>query len=369
MSSHTPRDFGIGRLFGAVREAIVVADSESENIVLWNEAATAIFGYPTEEAVGMPLHTLVPAELRDRHLSGLDHYRLTGHGNLMDRHSVLELPAIHKDGSRIWIEMTLTPVEHRELDQRFAMAIIRNVTDKKKLAEERDQFVAFVAHDVRSPMSVVKGITETLLERWDLLDDEKRTSSLRAVLRSADAAIASVGELVEASALEGAHFRFDIAPFDVGTLVSSIVEDVQAANPHRIFQCEMEPHLSLALGDTQRTRQVLENLLTNAIKFSPSTTPVRVSGAKVNNAIEVSVADQGSGISEENLDKIFDKFVRVSAPDEPRVSGAGIGLYTSRLLMEGQSGWLRVASNEGKGATFTFGLPISNPDIGPVDVG
>ena len=133
-----PRDLGIGRLFESVREAVIVADAHTGRIVLWNPAATEIFGYPTYEALAMSVEALVPQRLKERHRMGLSRYRETGHGRYVDSRELLELPAVHRDGDEISIEMSLSPLEPvREsgVEGRFVLAIVRDVTERKRAEE------------------------------------------------------------------------------------------------------------------------------------------------------------------------------------------------------------------------------------------
>jgi PAS domain S-box-containing protein len=138
-----PQDLGIGHLFEHVRDAVIVAEAATGRIVLWNPAATEIFGYPASEALEMNVENLVPARLRDRHRAGLASYRETGHGTYIDSPSLLELPAVRKSGEEICIEMSLSAIEpvggkaaNGGGQERYALAIIREVTDRKRAEEE-----------------------------------------------------------------------------------------------------------------------------------------------------------------------------------------------------------------------------------------
>jgi PAS domain S-box-containing protein len=133
-----PQDVGIGRLFDSVRDAVILADSRTQQIVLWNPGATDIFGYSTAEALGLRIEALVPEYLKHRHREGITHYAETGHGSYVDSHKLLELPALIKSGEEISIEMSLSPIrEIPGLDERaFVLAIIRNITERKKAEKE-----------------------------------------------------------------------------------------------------------------------------------------------------------------------------------------------------------------------------------------
>ncbi len=134
-----PRDLGIGRLFEKVRDAVIVAEAETQQIVLWNRMATTIFGYSTTEALGLHVEALVPEHLKDQHRVGIARYAKTGHGPYIDSHRPLELPALRKDGRAIYVELSLSPigpVDDADYDKHFVLAIIRDITERKQAEEE-----------------------------------------------------------------------------------------------------------------------------------------------------------------------------------------------------------------------------------------
>ena len=133
-----PADFGIGRLFGYMRDAVVVANAATEQIVLWNAAAAEIFGYSEPEALGLPLHCLVPESLRDAHRAGIARYQETGTGALIEAGRPLELTGLRKDGTEVPVELTLTCIEEMDADgNRYALAVVRDITDRKRAEEAR----------------------------------------------------------------------------------------------------------------------------------------------------------------------------------------------------------------------------------------
>jgi two-component system, sensor histidine kinase and response regulator len=133
-----PEELGFGRLFDRIRDAVVVADARTQQVVLWNPAAESMFGYSTSEALKLRVEALVPEALKDAHQTGIASYDETRHGRYIDSHRLLDLPAITKDGEEIRIELSLSPispVDEADRGGRFVLAIIRDTTERKRTEE------------------------------------------------------------------------------------------------------------------------------------------------------------------------------------------------------------------------------------------
>src|SRR5215203_1966410 len=151
-----PRDLGIGHLFERVWDAVIVADAHTGRIVLWNPAATELFGYSVSEALEMNVEELVPERLRERHRAGLARYRETGHGPYVDSRELLDLPALRKDGGETRIEMSLSTIEPvrnvGDEERRYALAVVRDITERKTtevaLRESEERFHALVQNSL-----------------------------------------------------------------------------------------------------------------------------------------------------------------------------------------------------------------------------
>jgi PAS domain S-box-containing protein len=163
-------EFGVGRLLDLVRDAVVLGEAESGRVVLWNEAAEAMFGYPRSEAIGMPLENLVPERLRARHRAGLAGYAATGRGPLIDSATVFEVPARRKDDRELTVELSLSPIGEPGTAGRFVLAIARDVTERERLRREAEQArldgallaARCVAHRVNDLLMLVSGNAQLL---------------------------------------------------------------------------------------------------------------------------------------------------------------------------------------------------------------
>lgn len=356
-----PAYFGIGKLFDVIREGVIVANAETERIVLWNPAATAVFGYSEEEAVGMPLHRLVPESLRDRHRAGIRRYAETGRGDLIGQRQVLELPALRKDGTEITIEFSLTPLESVKHESRFALAIIRDVTERIELEQLKNDFVAMVAHDLRSPMSVIAGFAETLNKRWDDLETAQRNMLLEGIARNVYSLDHLVEDVLHVARLESGHFSYDSEPFDLKALVQRTVAETPRSEGEPEIELQLEEGLPPAVGDELRNWQILNNLISNAFKFSSPGSPVLVTLSRSEDGLRVEIVDQGVGITEQDVKRLFNKFFRVSQGGG-KAAGTGLGLYICRLMVEAQGGTIGVSSQPGKGSTFYYTIPAGEPE-------
>ncbi|MGH2806865.1 MAG: PAS domain S-box protein [Actinomycetota bacterium] len=187
-ASFTPEDFGIGRLFWNIRDAIVVANAATERIVLWNPCAAELFGYTEEEALSMPLHALVPERLVEVHRRGLAGYQETGEGLLIDSGTPVELAGQHKDGHEVPIELTLTKIPDVSPEgHRFALAIVRDLKDRKAAEDARAAYRELEIHRRQAAKlhdSIVQGLA-TAKMALELDMREKSAEAIEETLRRA----------------------------------------------------------------------------------------------------------------------------------------------------------------------------------------
>lgn len=346
----SPEDVGIGRLFYAIAEAVVVASAVDELIYLWSPAAERMFGYTEQEAVGMPLETLVPQPLRPRHREGIRRFSSTGSGRFIGSGRALEVTGTKADGSSVEIELSLTPIRDAFPELKLVLALARDIGDRKRLETERDHFMAMVAHDIASPLSVVMGMSE-LLGREKL--DDQVVFKLDAIRRNTERALDVARDLTEAAYIEDAGFTIEPRVFDLAELVAEGVAEASNSQPDRRFHVSAQPGLWV-VADPLRTNQVLNNLVGNALKFSAG--DVTVTCETRDRYGRVTVRDRGPGIERDASRRVFEKFARGRHPAGP---GSGLGLYISHLLVQAQGGYIGVESEPGAGASFWFELPLA----------
>jgi PAS domain S-box-containing protein len=519
---YRPRAFGMGRLFDDIRDAIIVAELRAGEIVLWNDSATRILGYTREEAVGRPLVSLVPEELREAHLAAVSRFADTGRGKHVDSHMPLELQALTKDGRRVDVEVQFIRIPEAPDDGKYVGAFVRDISARKKLERDRvrltkefqlllqstgegffgldtdglctfsnaagaemfgyreyevlgkdmhelihhsfadgapypkeecpifdtlrsgrghrmydevmwrgdgtpipvryssypiidegrlrgavvaieditarkrleealrdrneqlrlafekerdsvkrlqdldvlkNEFVAMVAHDLRSPMTVVAGMADAIRNRWESMEEVKKLTFLEMISDNIHRLSDLVEDILVVARLESEEFSYELAPFDLVALVRRVGTEMGGQAGRDVLVRDGD-ELPDAYADDQRTWQVLTNLVSNALKFSPRDSEVEIEIVHDDNdMLRVAVIDQGIGMLSEEQSKLFQKFARLSQTGlEKQISGTGLGLYISKRMVEDQGGHIWVESEVGEGSTFTFTIPVATEE-------
>lgn len=239
------------------------------------------------------------------------------------------------------------------------IGIHADINDQKMKLQEKDEFISIASHEMKTPLTTAKGFLQ-LLE--STIDKQNSTANLYAekAINSIERLSELVSELLDVSKIQYGKLNYTIREFNFEGLIEDTVESVQLSTPkHTIVKTGSAGNVT---GDKNRLQQVIINLLTNAVKYSPNAKEVFIDVKEKNGEILVAVKDTGLGISEQNLDKIFDKYFRVEE-HAIEFQGLGIGLYISHEIILRHQGKLWVESVVGEGSTFYFTLPLQNDKI------
>jgi PAS domain S-box-containing protein len=327
------------RSLGHVAEAVILLDIDGI-VRYWNPAAVANLGVAEHQALNRPIGEVFPE---------IDTVQ-----QALTRSDGPGLAPVSRAGSERWFRVS----ESRFSEGR--VLVLRNVTGEQQLERTRAEFLATASHELRTPLAAVYGAVRTLRrpdrEPDPALDDrllsmiEQESERLRAI----------VEQILVASQLDRRELRLDRRDCDVDELCESVLASARvhaavehtlvldAPGGHRVIEC-----------DPGRLRQVVANLLDNAIKYTPNggRTELRIRDGR--GSVKIEVADEGVGIPVEAQQRVFEKFFRVDANMLAGVGGSGLGLYISRELVEQMGGTLRLRSEPGRGSTFTVELPRS----------
>ena len=324
-----------------VADGIVAVDRDGR-VVLWNAAAERITGVPASEAVGHTPFEVVRRELESE----------SGGTN--------RLVPIMRGGEEVWLSLS----EALMRDPAGAVAgrifAFRDISAERLVDEMKSDFVSTVSHELRTPLTSIYGFAETLLRRDIGFSDEERETFLGYIASEAERLTGIVDALLNVARLDSGTLQVELVPTDIGELLEEAVSEGSVpaiTNGHR-FVVDLEDDVPQVRADPDKLRQVVAQLVENAVKYSPAGAVVRVEARARPDAVEITVSDEGSGIPESELDRIFDKFYRASVTQP----GTGLGLFIAQGLVSAMGGRIWVRSKEGGGSRFTFALPVANSE-------
>jgi signal transduction histidine kinase len=244
----------------------------------------------------------------------------------------------------------------KELEQ--LMDEISRLHAMRELDRMKSEFISSISHELRTPLGFITGYVTTLL-RSDVSHSEKtRREFLKIIKEESEKLLELVENLLDTSRIQTGSFAVERRPMDIGKLAQKVVEKVESMTDQYSLLISFDPKLPSVLGDSLRLEQVLHNLLENAIKYSPNGSQITISGKLKNDHIQVSITDEGQGIPQTELTKIFDAFYRIPVPDGQRVMGAGLGLTICKAIVEAHGGSIWAESTSGRGSIFYFTLPL-----------
>ncbi|HEY40843.1 MAG TPA: PAS domain S-box protein [Dehalococcoidia bacterium] len=285
--------------------------------------------------------------------------------------SPYECRVVSKDGQIRWIVEKTTSIIYE--GKRSVLGYYMDIDDRKKLEwdvakyKELDDLkktlLSTVSHELRTPLSNVKGYANLLLEHQHKLNEDDWLDFVRGIDKDTDRLTIFVNDLLNLSRLEAGLLSVDKKLRSINRLVKEVVSEAQIRHPHHLITCKETGRLPRVRMDTRRIRQVLDNLIDNACKYSADGTRVKVSASQTGNEILLGVSDQGIGIATENLEKVFDPMYRIKHEGSEKIPGIGLGLSVCKGLIDSHGGRIWMESELGKGSTCWFTLPLATGNI------
>ena len=243
-----------------------------------------------------------------------------------------------------------------------AVTAMHDVTERKQAERLRDEFVALVSHELRTPLTSIQGYLDLLLEEDEneIDDPAMRRQFLSVIGRNARRLGRLVGDLLFVAQFEAGSLRLDWQQTDVRQVLANAVE---AARPRAesnglVLELEATERLPLLRADGDRLGQAVDNLISNALKYTPDGGTVTVRAARVGDDVRIEVTDTGIGIAHDEQERLFQRFFRASSATERHIPGVGLGLTIVKAIVEGHGGTVSVSSTEGAGSTFSLDLPV-----------
>ncbi|HXF06470.1 MAG TPA: ATP-binding protein [Blastocatellia bacterium] len=346
------------RVIESMSEALFLLDS-SGRIVRVNRAAGRLLGMDPEELTGKPFADVcgttdvptTPKELLDRAPGGtLTHYETTIR-SLTGQAIPVNLSCVLSRDRRGKITGVL--INARDISE-----IYQAQQAERELMRLKEEFVASISHELRTPLASIKGFAE-LLRKGKADDPALQQEFLTRMIHEVDRLMALVNDLLDMSRMESGRLELTLVEVDLADVITETFKTLGTlAEQKGITLRSTLPDQPLVVrADRLRLEQVLINLVGNAIKFTDGPKPVLVTAESETDRVVVKVIDQGPGIPEEEIPRLFDKFYQVTSSAKRAAKGTGLGLYISRLIVEAHGGHIGVITELGKGSTFYFTLP------------
>jgi PAS domain S-box-containing protein len=331
------------RALAFVADGVLLVD-EDGIVRIWNAAAEVITGLPEREVVGRQAAEAVPG------WAAIDAHVPVAAGPGTPRAETVPLELAH--GER-WLSISGVSLPGG------TVYAFRDLTEERRVERLKSEFVSTISHELRTPLAAIYGAALTL-QRQDPQLDDQREKLLDVVAAEAERLARIVNDILWVSRVESGTLHVEVESCEPTLLASAVVEAARAHLPGNLsLGLEAAPDLPLVAADADKVRQILSNLVDNAVKYSPDGGVIRMRITSDDDHVLFAVVDEGLGVPASEQHRIFEKFYRLDPELTRGVGGTGLGLYISRELVRRMNGRIHVDSTEGVGATFTVELPIA----------
>ncbi|MBY5931708.1 response regulator [Tateyamaria omphalii] len=353
-------------------DAIVTSDEEGR-IIGFNEAAEGVFGWRRKDIIGQKMDdTIIPHRMREAHRDGMERYLKTNEPRVVDS-GRFELAALRKSGEEFPVELNITTTD--VAGQKSFIAYVRDISERKineqKLIDARDRaqtmdkaktrFLAIMSHEIRTPLNGILGVLD-LLKTTSLTQQQERYAKIATA--SSEILLEYVNEALDITRIEGGALQFSPQDFDLVNLMTNLVDvlDPLAREKQLALSLHVADGMRMCFhGDNNRIRQILTNLIGNAIKFTDSgAVKVSVTGihGPATTSVRFAVCDTGAGIAPDDQEHVFEDFVSLAQGAGRQSRGDGLGLSIARRIAREMGGDITLDSQAGAGSTFTLILPL-----------
>jgi PAS domain S-box-containing protein len=335
-------------------DGVMILDTQCR-IRVFNHALEEMTGWAADEALGQPCSRVLA--LRDRQGKDICEAQCPLLQTESEEPPYVEGDIKRPDGSVVTAGITYSPLYDKEGHLVSVIANVRDITRFREAEEMKSTFVSVISHELKSPVSIIKGYADTLRREDAQWDTDTLRQGLAVIAEESDRLNRLIDNLLDASRLQASTFKLELSYVQVDKLAEKVMEEFRVQSTEHMFTLDFPADFPAVQGDTERLRQVLANLLSNAIKYSPRGGLIRTGGWADDDWIYVYVADEGIGIPQSEQEHIFERFYRVESPLSRRTEGTGLGLYLCKEVIEAHGGKIWVQSEPGKGAKFIFKLP------------
>ncbi len=340
----------------SIADGVIVNNVEGQTILV-NPAAECILDTHVKQLIGQDFYDLFSvfgAQGREKATAAME--TLMGASG-SEVHKAFQM-TLEVD-SRV-VYANLAPVLTQRDDFLGVVTIFRDITKEVEADRAKSEFVSNVSHELRTPMTSIKGYTDLLHAGAVGPINNEQQRFLKIIKNNAERLTALINDLLDISRVETGRVRFELRPMQVGDVISDVVNALagQAEAKHQPLTYKVVGGLPDVMGDRDRLNQIITNLVSNAIRYTPDGGEIEVRAYPVEGAVRVDVQDRGIGISPDDLGRIFERFYRADHPLVQEAGGTGLGLSIVKMFVEMHRGRIWVESEQDKGSTFTFILPV-----------
>lgn len=341
--------------FENVSEQIVITDSRGI-VVDANVAVENITGFGVEEVIGKALGSLWGGQMDDEFYKKLWETIKVNKKTFMG-----EFKNKRKNGEFYTAEAMISPILGKEGDIKFFVSVERDITKAKEIDRMKTEFISLASHQLRTPLTAMKWFGELLINGDAGVLTEKQQEYMKNIYKSNERMIALVNSLLNVSRIESGRLIIEPKPTDLEKLINQQVIDLKPKTDLKKQQVivTIKDKLPLINIDPKLIEQVYLNLLTNAIKYTSDGGEIKIIVFKKGNKIETQIIDNGYGIPKKEQERVFQKFFRADNITKIETDGTGLGLYLVKLIIDSSGGKVWFESEENKGTTFSFDLPLS----------
>ncbi len=348
-------------ILNQISDGIYITDPDRK-ILFWNLAAEKITGYRQEKVLGKRCadNILAHTDMAGNELCGKDLCPL--HKAMHENQklgSPLKVKTKHRDGGRVVLEVSFTPLYSLEGGIIGGLEIFRDVSERIELEEQKARFFSSLSHELKTPLANMQGYLELLLAKDAGPLNEVQEEFLKTVYEQEQKLSAIIEDLLEMGHFESTDFSYEKSLLDLSAVLNNVARSFYALALKKglDFKYDLAPGLTM-LGDRERLTQAFNNLLGNAIKYTEKgTIELKADCDRESGEIAVKVSDSGIGIPEDDQKAIFEMFYRVENPGTRSQGGTGVGLYVVDRIIKRHDGRIFLESTHGKGSTFTVYLP------------
>jgi PAS domain S-box-containing protein len=331
----------------------IISKTPDGIITSWNHAAERIFGYTESEMIGQSILKLIPEDRKD------EEPQINARLKIGERIEHYETKRVTKDGKLVDFSLTISPIRDAEGVITGVSKIARDISERKQDEVRKNDFIGMVSHELKTPLTSLTALIQVLSQKLRTSDDPFVPSALSKANNQVKKMSGMINGFLNISRLESGKIQIDRQHFNLDELIVEIIDEARLTVSDHVFDFEPCPPLPVD-ADRDKIGSVIANLLSNAVKYSPKGKLVTIRCEAIDRSARVSVRDEGMGIKPHDLEKLFERYYRVSSNHTLHISGFGIGLYLSAEIIRRHHGRIWAESESGIGSTFSFTLPLEH---------